>query len=213
LITVTDTGCGIPRDIIDKIFDPFFTTKELSKGTGLGLSTCLGIIRSHGGFMSVYSEVKRGSTFKIYLPARMDELPAAIDQKIDEEWPHGNGECILLVDDEISILTVTKQMLEAFGYRVLTAADGAQAVSVYALNRDKVALVLTDMMMPVMDGPTTIVALRQIDPRIKIIAASGLDANGNVAKAAHVGVKHFLAKPYTTQSLLVTLRNVLREKA
>jgi CheY-like chemotaxis protein len=104
-------------------------------------------------------------------------------------------------------------MLEALGYRVLTAADGAQAVSVFALNRDKVALVLTDMMMPVMDGPTTIVALRQIDPRIKIIAASGLDANGNVAKAAHVGVKHFLAKPYTTQSLLVTLRNVLREKA
>jgi PAS domain S-box-containing protein len=212
VVEVSDTGCGIPREIIDKIFDPFFTTKELSKGTGLGLATCLGIVRSHGGFMNVDSEVGRGSAFKIHFPARMNEVPAVIDQKADEDWPRGNGECLLLVDDETSILTVTQQMLEAFGYRVLTAADGAQAVSVFALNRDKIALVLTDMMMPIMDGPTTILALRQIDPRIKIIAASGLNAGNDVAQAAYPGVKHFLAKPYTTQNLLVTLRNALREK-
>jgi PAS domain S-box-containing protein len=212
LVEVSDTGCGIPREIIDKIFDPFFTTKELSKGTGLGLSTCLGIIRSHGGFMSVYSELGKGSAFKIYLPARMDELPAAIDPCLDEDWPRGRAECILLVDDEESILTVTQQTLEAFGYRVLTAADGAQAVSVFALNRDKITLVLTDMMMPVMDGPATIVALRQIDPRIKIIAASGLNPHGDGAQASHAGVKHFLSKPYTTKSLLVILRDVLQER-
>jgi CheY-like chemotaxis protein len=213
LVEVTDTGCGIPMEIIDKIFDPFFTTKELSKGTGLGLSTCLGIVRSHSGFVNVYSEVGKGTSFKVYFPARVEELPCATAKMIDVDWPRGNGECILLVDDETSILSVIQQTLEAFGYRILTAVDGAQAVSVFALNRDKVALVLTDMTMPVMDGPAAIVALRQIDPRIKIIAASGLDANGNIAKASHVGVRHFLAKPYTTKSLLVTLRDVLKEKA
>ncbi len=212
-VVVGDTGCGIPREIIDKIFDPFFTTKELGKGTGLGLATCLGIVRSHGGFMNVYSEVGQGSTFKLYLPARPEEVPASSDSSIDEEWPRGNGECILLVDDEPSILNLTRQTLEAFGYRVLTADDGAKAVSVFALNRDKISLVLTDMMMPVMDGPATIVALREIEPKLKIVAASGLNANGNVAKAATAGVSHFLSKPYTTKSLLVTLRNVLREKA
>jgi CheY-like chemotaxis protein len=162
--------------------------------------------------MSVYSELGKGSAFKIYLPARMDELPAAIDPCLDEDWPRGRAECILLVDDEESILTVTQQTLEAFGYRVLTAADGAQAVSVFALNRDKITLVLTDMMMPVMDGPATIVALRQIDPRIKIIAASGLNPHGDGAQASHAGVKHFLSKPYTTKSLLVILRDVLQER-
>ena len=113
------------------------------------------------------------------------------------------------MDDETSILTITRQTLEAFGYHVLTAEHGAQAVAVFALNRNKIAVVITDMMMPVMDGMATIAALRQMEPGVKIIAASGLHSTGGIAKATLAGAKHFLAKPYTTGTMLITLRTVL----
>ena len=208
-LSVTDTGIGMPREVIDRIFDPFFTTKEIGKGTGLGLSTVLGIVRSHGGFVNVYSEPGKGSTFKVYLPAQEGAAAGDPVQSEAEKFPRGNGELILIVDDEASILDITKQTLEAFGYRVITAEDGAQAIGQFALARDQVAVVLTDMMMPVMDGPSLIVALKRIDPQVRIIAASGLNANGNVAKAANVGVKHFLPKPYSADTLLTTLRQVI----
>ena len=211
-IDVTDTGCGIPPENIHKIFDPFFTTKELAKGTGLGLATALGIVRSHGGFLNVYSEVDRGTNFKIYLPALDESAKAQTAEAESEDWPRGNGEWILLVDDETSILTITQQTLEAFGYRVLTAENGAQAIGLFAANRERIALVLTDMMMPVMDGAATILALREIDPHIKIVAASGLNANSDVARDANAGVKHLLAKPYTTGTMLSTLKAALTEE-
>lgn len=211
VLTVTDTGIGMPQEIIDRIFDPFFTTKEIGKGTGLGLSTVLGIVRSHGGFINVYSEPGKGSTFKVYLPAQEGGAPDDPAQSEAEKFPRGHGELILVVDDEASILEITKQTLEAFGYRVITAEDGAQAIGQFALARDQVAAVLTDMMMPVMDGPALIVALRRIDPAVRIIAASGLNANGNVAKAANLGVQHFLAKPYSADALLAILRQVLAD--
>ncbi len=212
-ISVTDTGCGIPPENMEKIFDPFFTTKELSKGTGLGLAITMGIVRSHGGFLNASSEVNKGTTFKVYLPS--EEVGAKADtRKIEKvEWPRGNGEWILVVDDEIPILTVIQQTLMAFGYQVLTAEHGAQAIGLFAANRDKIALVLTDMMMPVMDGPATILALREIDPTIKIVAASGLNANNVLVKSGQLGTKYFLAKPYTTGALLNTLKNVLMEES
>jgi CheY-like chemotaxis protein len=200
----------MPREVIDRIFEPFFTTKELGKGTGLGLSTVLGIVRSHGGFVNVYSEVGKGSTFTLHLPAQSDDAPGAGAVTIaTERLPRGNGELILVVDDEASVRDVTRQTLESFGYRVVTAEDGAQAVGLYARHRDAVAAVLTDMMMPVMDGPALIAALQRIDPGIRIIAASGLSTNGNVARAVHAGVKHFLAKPYTADAMLTLLKEVL----
>jgi nitrogen-specific signal transduction histidine kinase/CheY-like chemotaxis protein len=208
-IEVSDTGCGIPPENLEKIFDPFFTTKELGKGTGLGLATTLGIVRSHGGFVNVHSELGKGSTFRIHLPAQFDAALVGGQGPEEKEWSRGNGEWILLVDDEASILTVTQQMLEAFGYRVLTAEHGAQAVALFAVNRENIAVVITDMMMPVMDGLATIAALRQMEPRVRIIAASGLNSNTGIVKAGQAGVKHFLAKPYTTGKMLVTLRNVL----
>jgi len=211
-LDVVDTGCGIPAENLEKIFDPFFTTKELAKGTGLGLATTLGIVRSHGGFLNVASEVGRGTTFKIYLPAQAEGTALAAPSIENDGWPRGNGEWILLVDDETSILDVNKQTLEAFGYHVLTAEQGAQAIGLFALNRDKIALVLTDMMMPVMDGPATVLALRQIDPRIRIIAASGMDTEGHATKVAIAGVKHFLAKPYSTGILLNTVKTALVEE-
>jgi PAS domain S-box-containing protein len=207
-LSVEDTGCGIAKDILDKIFDPFFTTKEVGKGTGLGLSTSLGIVRSHGGFIRVYSEPGKGSKFQIHLPANaiasVDAQPrAAVD------LPRGNGKLVLVVDDEELVRIITKQTLEEFGYRVLLAADGAEAVAEFSRRKDEICVVLTDMMMPVMDGPATIHALMKLDPDVRIVAASGLHQNDKVAKATSAGVRHFLLKPYTAETLVKTLDQAL----
>jgi len=209
-INVTDSGTGIPPHLLEKIFEPFFTTKEVNKGTGLGLSTVMAIVKSHGGLINVYSELGKGTTFKVYLPA-MTGASEAATQPEQENLPRGNGETVLVVDDEASILTITTQTLQAFGYRVLTAVNGAAAVANYAEHKNEIAAVLTDMMMPVMDGSATIHALRQINPAVKIIAASGLGENGIASKASAVGVKHFLTKPCTAGTLLKTIRSILHE--
>ena len=125
--------------------------------------------------------------------------------------PRGDGETVLVIDDEASVVTITSETLQAFGYRVLAATDGADAVAVYAEHKNEIALVLTDMSMPIMDGPATIRALRRINPAVKIIAASGLAANGGAVKAPNGGIKHFLTKPYTAETLLTTLRKILDE--
>jgi PAS domain S-box-containing protein len=210
-ISVSDTGTGIPPSLIDKIFEPFFTTKEMSKGTGLGLSTVMAIVKSHGGTINVYSESGRGTTFKVYLPAMETSDAARKDVAEEASLPRGHGETVLVIDDEASILVVTSQTLQAFGYHVLTAADGAAAVAVYAAHMNEIAVVLTDMAMPVMDGPATIHALVRINPNVKIVAASGLETNGGAAKVSGYGVKHFLNKPYTAGTLLKTLRAILSE--
>ncbi len=210
LLTVEDSGIGIPADQLERVFDPFFTTKELGKGTGLGLSTSLAIVRSHGGALRAYSEPGKGTTFRIYLPAANASHVAARDTEA-VELPRGAGELVLVVDDEASVREITRQTLEAFGYRVLVASDGAEAVAVYATHTTEVALVLTDMMMPVMDGVTMIHVLRRMNPQLRIIAASGLVANSSVARASGAGVRHFLPKPYTAQTLLTLMRTVLSE--
>jgi PAS domain S-box-containing protein len=210
-INVTDTGNGIPSGIIGKIFEPFFTTKELGKGTGLGLSTVMAIVKSHDGFVNVYSEPRKGTTFRVYLPA-MDTPTEALKRATGKvSLRQGNGETVLVVDDEAPILTVTSRTLQAFGCKVLTAADGADAVAVYLEHKDKIAVVLTDMSMPVMDGPALIHALVRINPAVKIIAASGLETKGTVTEAVRAGVKQILNKPYTAETLLTTLRAVLAE--
>jgi PAS domain S-box-containing protein len=208
-IQVADTGTGMTPKVVERIFDPFFTTKPAGQGTGLGLSTSLGIVKSHGGFINVYSEPGKGSTFKVYLPARAaGELTEAAPANADS-LPRGRGEIVLLVDDEEAICTTVKKILERFGYRVLTAANGAEAVSIYAGRGAEIAVVITDMHMPIMDGPATIVALKSMNPAVKIIGSSGLAANGGVAKAASSGVRHFVPKPYSAEKMLRTLRDVL----
>ncbi len=212
IINVADTGMGMPPTLVDKIFEPFFTTKDFSKGTGLGLSTVMAIVKSHGGTINVYSELGKGTSFKVYLPAAevSSEEQIRLTQQIT--LPRGNGETILVVDDEASILIITNQTLQAFGYRVLTATDGAEAVAIYAEHKNEIAVVLTDMMMPIMDGAAVIRALRKMNPSVKMIAASGLTANGSLTKVAEAGVKHFLTKPYTAGILLKEVRAILDEK-
>ncbi len=211
-ISVSDTGSGIPPDVLDKIFDPFFTTKEIGKGTGLGLSTVLSITKSHGGFVTVASEPNKETAFTICLPA-VPNTDNCTKTTLKEEppMPLGKGELILIVDDEEAIRTTTRQTLEALDYRTLVAANGEEAVALYTQHNAEIAVVLTDMMMPVMDGPATIQMLQRINPAVKIIAASGVAHLGGPAKVAGMGVRHFLPKPYTAQTVMTTLHLVINE--
>ena len=208
-IWVTDSGTGITDDIIDQIFEPFFTTKEVGKGTGLGLSSVQAIVKNHGGFIDVYTEPNNGTTFKIYLPAQASTAEVAAYAHADVSLPRGNGETIMVVDDEPSIISITRQTLEAFGYQMITAHNGAEAVAYYAQHREEIAVILTDLSMPVMDGRATIYAMLTINPKAKIIAMSGLDESKTAIMAANAGIKHFISKPYTAGTLLKTLRSAI----
>jgi CheY-like chemotaxis protein len=210
VITVSDTGPGMSVDIQSRIFEPFFTTKEMSKGTGLGLSTAMTIVKSHGGFINVYSELHKGSKFSLYLPAL--ESPDAVEANtLRTDLPLGNGELILVVDDEDSIREITRGTLETFGYNVLTATDGTEALAIYADRKNDIAVVLTDMVMPFMDGPATIRALQKMNPTVKIIAASGFTAGNKAGEGPLEGVNIFLSKPYTAEKLLKALAQVLKD--
>jgi PAS domain S-box-containing protein len=206
VFNVTDNGTGMTPEIRERIFDPFFTTKETGKGTGLGLSTALGIVKSHGGFINLDSKPNQGSCFKVYLPAQAAAQPGADKQRNDTAILRGNNELIMVVDDEAPVRNITKQTLKMFGYRVVTANDGAEAIACYVRQRDEIALVLLDMMMPVLDGPATIHALEEINPEIKIIAASGLTSEGQILSPT---VRVFLPKPYTAEKMLNAIHEVL----
>jgi PAS domain S-box-containing protein len=207
-LAVEDTGTGISKAIIDKIFDPFFTTKDIGQGTGLGLATSLAIVTGHKGFMRVHSNPETGTRFDVYLPAvttrehRASPVPAIMN-------PRGKGETVLVVDDEPGILQIAKRTLESSGYRVLLASDGAEAIAVYAQRHADIAVVLTDMMMPLMDGTATIQELVRLNPQVRIIGASGLATDVRAAGAAAARVMYFLPKPYTAATLLTAIRAAL----
>jgi two-component system, cell cycle sensor histidine kinase and response regulator CckA len=210
MIGIEDTGTGMSPETADRIFDPFFTTKELGHGTGLGLSTAMTIVKSHGGFLNVYSEPGNGSKFTIYLPsAEAGSLASAQDAA--ESIPRGNGELILVVDDEPNILQIATATLEKFGYRTATAIDGAEGLAVFAENRSEIAAVITDISMPLMDGPAMLRALRKLGPATRIIAMSGLMNPDQSARIEELNVSAFLSKPFTAELLLTTVAEVLNE--
>ncbi len=202
VVTVADTGTGIPEDILHRIFDPFFTTKEVGKGTGLGLSAVLGIVKSHGGFVDVQSQVNKGSQFKVFLPACQSTLSQTDD---DLELLSGQQELILVVDDEAVICEITKTTLETYNYQVLTASDGIEAIALFAQYKDKIQGVLMDIMMPSMDGMAVIPVLRQFNPNIYMVAMSGLNSIEAVLQAEQLGFQGFLPKPFATKELLQIL--------
>jgi PAS domain S-box-containing protein len=211
LFQAADTGTGMPPAVVEKIFDPFFTTKEIGKGTGLGLSSALAIVKSHGGFIRVESEAGRGTKFKVYLPAHPESASASQEERM-VELPRGHGQLVLLVDDEEAVRQITTRTLEKFGYHAISAGDGAEAIALYAARAAEIAVVLTDMMMPVMDGLATIRVLRKLNPNVRIIGASGFAANEPLSQMGALGVRHFLPKPYTAEALLKVLWEILLEQ-
>ena len=209
-LRVSDTGTGMPRATIDKIFDPFFSTKEIGKGTGLGLSTTLGIVKSHGGFISVYSELGKGTTFKLFLPAAM--IDANVQQsKISVVPLQGNGELILVVDDEPNILGITKMILERNNYHVVSANDGPEALAIFAQQMHSIRLVLTDLSMPYMDGAALVRALRQMKSHVPIVASTGQGEEVRASEMQALHVADLLTKPYDTSQLLNTLHTALSD--
>lgn len=211
---VEDTGHGIPESIRDRIFDPFFTTKEPGKGTGLGLSTVRGLVSGHEGRVEVTTKAGQGTVFRVFLPA----LPAVETRSVDlttPTFPSGHGEVILVVDDETSVLEMTRKILTAHGYEVLVAANGTEAVIIFAQQAGRIRLVLTDVMMPFMDGPALARAVRIINPEIKVVFSSGFSSppeeNSTAKELEVLGVKDFLDKPYTADKLLTTIHRTLRK--
>jgi len=207
LVSIADTGTGISTDNLDKIFTPLFTTKGSEKGTGLGLPIVMRILKKHGGFISVNSEVEIGSEFNVYLPIYKQTTAERL-LALEEDIIVGQGETILVVDDEETLRELTKQILEIYQYKVLTANDGTDAVATYAINRDKISLVLTDLMMPNMDGLATIKTLKRINPNIKLMAISGL-IDSDLADEVKKQNIPLLAKPFTAQKLLKNIHNLL----
>lgn len=208
LLTLTDSGIGIDRKNLDRIFEPFFTTKEFGQGTGLGLSTVMGIIKGHRGFVNVSSTVGKGTQFKVYLPAVNSQITL---HNFSTEIPRGNGELILVVDDEPAIREITKASLQSYNYEVITASDGIEAVALFAEYKNQIKAAIIDMMMPNMDGSTTISTLLRMNSLIPIVAVSGLATSDsiNIDKNKQSQIFTFLSKPYTAQDLFGAVYKVL----
>ncbi len=207
ILSVSDTGSGMSPDVVERIFDPFFTTKDIGKGTGLGLAIAMTIVKSHGGFINVYSEVEKGSRFSIYFPST--EVARQKGRVEAASLPKGNGELILIVDDEENIRDATEATLRQFGYTTLTAGDGAEALAIFSDRPKNICAVITDIAMPNMDGPALVGSLRELDPQINIIAMSGLVNEEQITELQDLGVRNFLLKPFTAETLLKTLSAVI----
>ncbi len=207
VLSVSDTGTGIPPQHIDHIFEPFFTTKEVGKGTGLGLSIVHAIVREHDGFITVQSS-PGGTTFHIHLPVAPDLEALVLDEPVPPV--RGDNHTILVIDDEPGLRAIVSQILECHGYQAILAVDGAEGVALYAQNQATISLVLTDMAMPVMDGTATISALLRINPRLPIIAMSGHDPDGRFSRKIKNEVCCFLPKPFSPDQLLSIIRQCLQ---
>ena len=207
LLTVSDTGHGMDKEVVEHIFEPFFTTKGPGEGTGLGLAMAYGIVKGHGGHINCYSEPGTGTTFKIYLPAMVRELEQEI--ATTGQMPAFGKETILLVDDEQSIRGMGEQLLTMAGYTVLTAANGKEGLEVYRSNKDRIALVLLDLIMPVMGGKQCLERLLEINPKVKVVITSGYSVEGHTKETLEAGAKGFVGKPYQMKDLLGTARKVL----
>ncbi len=208
-MSVADTGQGIEPEVLNRIFDPFFTTKALGKGSGLGLSTLLAIVKSHDGFVRVDTELGKGSIFRVFLPATTEAyiLPQSSPRSL---LASGAGELILIVDDEAAIRAVLRRLLERQGYRVLMASNGQEALDLFRPFRDEIRLVITDLMMPAMDGIELVRSLKASKPDVKVIAATGLDVEANRAQLSALGVPELLVKPLPAEALLNAVRRQLR---
>ena len=209
VLSVSDTGTGIAPEVMDKMFDPFFTTKPLGHGTGLGLPTVLGIAQSHHGFIIVDSALGKGTTFRVYLPATGAKLEKPEGDTKSIRMAQGKGELIMIVDDEPAVREITDLILSRNGYRTVLAQDGREAVALFAERPDEVKLVVTDLMMPKLDGAATIRALREIRPNLKTVTITGVGEEHRRADARTAGTSAILSKPFTAEQLLAEVKTYL----
>jgi two-component system, cell cycle sensor histidine kinase and response regulator CckA len=206
VVTIADTGSGIAPEVLDRIFEPFFTTKAVGKGTGLGLATAIGIIKNHRGFVTVSSEVGKGTQFQIFLPAAVE--PSATTEP-DQKYLTGQGQLILIVDDEAPIREALRITLELYNYRVMSAENGIEAIKIYTAHQAEISAILIDMVMPIMDGDQTIRELYKLNPNNKVIVFSGTATKGSLPPLS--SVKGFLSKPYSTKDLLAIVHSVVSQ--
>jgi len=208
LLTVKDTGCGIPPDVLEKIFDPYFTTKGKGKGTGLGLSVVHGIVNRFNGCISVESKLGKGSIFKVYIPA-FDRPVESNNKAMDKPMPLGNNETILFVDDEALQTEMTELLLTKLGYNVVTCNDGIKALNIFLHGKETFDLVITDMMMPKMSGRDLAGKIIKIRPDIPIILCSGFNDDIPQDTRDYAGITQFLTKPIGLKELSHTIRKAL----
>jgi two-component system cell cycle sensor histidine kinase/response regulator CckA len=208
VLYVEDTGMGIPEEVIPRIWEPFFTTKEAGKGTGLGLSTVRGVVASHNGFVSLKSQPGCGTTFRVYLPAAEEPVRAPVAPAARPGLKQGDGELILVVDDEPQIREMTSAMLSRNGYRVITAGDGTAAVALFAARRSEISLLVTDLVIPHMDGASLARVVQNMNPQVKVLAMSGLSSAGRSGNLRQFNGP-FIYKPFKVQALLEEIHNLL----
>jgi two-component system cell cycle sensor histidine kinase/response regulator CckA len=206
LLTVTDTGTGMDKKTIGRIFDPFFTTKGMSRGTGLGLASVYGIVKSHGGTISVSSKKGKGTTFSLYLPASKTQTMKE-NRGLDKFLP--GKETVLLVDDEDMILDVGTQILEKMGHKVMKAKSGQEAIGIYEKHKDLIELVILDMIMPGVGGGETYDSMRAINPEVKVLLSTGYSMNGQATEILERGCNGFIQKPFRMKELSHKIREVL----
>lgn len=209
--SVTDTGTGIPPSVMDKLFEPFVTTKEVGRGTGLGLSSALGIVRSHGGFITVDTALNQGTTFRVFLPA-VKEIPAEFGEVRQPVVPQGHGETVLVVDDEPDIRMMLRETLEAHGYKVLVAENGAEALALFARHESEISIGLVDFRMPVLDGVATVTAIQYLRPSARVILLSEQDEREEMRLASDGLHLPRLVKPFSVESLLRHVHAVLNDE-
>ncbi len=210
LITVSDTGSGMDKETVSHIFEPFFTTKEPGKGTGLGLAVVYGIVEQHGGRIICESKPSVGTIFKIYFPAVEEIQKEKYLEK--KEPPRGQGETILLVDDEANILEMASRLLDNANYKVITASNAKDAIELYEKHRDKIRLVLLDMIMPEMGGIRCLEVLRTMDPNVKVLIITGYTESGMTQELKDAGAGDFILKPFDTPQLLEKIRKIIDEE-
>jgi two-component system cell cycle sensor histidine kinase/response regulator CckA len=208
VIHIEDSGTGIPEEALSHIWEPFFTTKDEGMGTGLGLSTVRGIVENHNGFISLKTEKGCGTTFRVYLPAAEVAAARGSSSPLPPKEERGQGELIMVVDDEPQIREITAATLSRHGYRVLTAADGTEAVALFATRSSEIDVVITDLIMPNLDGAALAGIVRHLNPNIKILGISGLSSSGRNVRMERFG-SALLFKPFKVQALLEAVRNLL----
>jgi CheY-like chemotaxis protein len=207
LLTVRDTGIGVDIDTMKRIFDPFFTTKGMGRGTGLGLASVYGTIKAHGGYIDVESEKGQGTTFSIYLPAS-SQKEVIKEKELPQKTLKGK-ETILMVDDEDMVLDVGEEMLKALGYKVIEAKGGKEAVDIYRQHKDKIDVVLVDMIMPDMGGGEAYDRMREINPDVKVLLLSGYSIDGQATEILERGCNGFIQKPFDMKELSRSVREIL----